>query len=58
MKKYTVRYHEESYIEQEIEADSREEVEEKMREMVCSGKIDLSFAELGNSGYEVVDEEN
>lgn len=56
-KKYTVRYWEHNYIEQEIEADSKEEAESKMQDMVCSGEIDLSFAELDNCGYEVVDDD-
>ena len=54
--KYTVRYHEENYIEKEIEANSPEEAEEKMWEMVTSGEIDLSYAELANSGCEVIND--
>lgn len=55
--KYTVRYTETNHIEKEVEAESKEEAEQKMLEMVCSGKIDLSFAELDDSKVEVVDED-
>ena len=56
-KKYTVRYWEHNYIEIEVEADSKDDAETKAQEMVCSGEVDLSFAELENCGYEVVDDE-
>ena len=55
--KYTVRYTETNYIEREIEAESKDEAEEKMMDMVCSGKIDLSFAELDECKCEVVESE-
>ncbi len=57
MQKYTVRYTETSYVEREIEAGSRDEAEEKMIDMVCGDKIDMSEAEHYDSKCEVVDEE-
>ncbi len=54
--KYTVRYTETNVIEREIEAESKDEAEKRMMEMVCEGKIDLSFAELVDSKCETVTE--
>lgn len=52
MPKFKVVYWERTSIEREIEAESDAEAREKMREMVCNGEIDLSFAELDDSGVE------
>ena len=50
MAKYLVRYTERSSIDKLIEAESKEEAERKMLDMVANGEIDLSFAELDESG--------
>ena len=56
--KYLVRYTETNVIEREIEAESKDKAEKKMMEMICSDKIDLSFAELVDSKCEVVDDKD
>ena len=49
MAKYLVRYTERSSIDKLIEAESQEDAENKMLDMVAKGEIDLSFAELDDS---------
>ena len=53
--KYTVIYTETNVIEREVEAESKDEAEKKMLELVCEGKIDLSFAELADCKCEAID---
>lgn len=55
-KTYTVRYTEHTWIDIEVKASSKEEAEEKAREMVLNGEVDLSDSEIDKSEYEVVDE--
>lgn len=53
MKKYTVGYWEHTHIEMEVDADSPQEAENKIRDKVFSGDYDMSFAELDDSGFYV-----
>ena len=55
-KTYTVRYTEHTWIDIEVEANSAEEAEEKAREMVLNGEVDLSDSEIEKSEYEVVND--
>ena len=52
MKKYKVTYWERTSIEREIEAESDEEARKKMWEMVSDGTVDVSYADLDDSGVE------
>ena len=52
MPKFNVTYWERLSVSREIEAESDAEARRKMQEMVIKGEIDLSFAELDDSGIE------
>lgn len=52
MTKYKVRYWERTSAERIIEADTDEEARKKMQDVIASGGIDLSFAELDDSGVD------
>ena len=54
MTKYKVRYWERQSAERIIEAESDAEARRKMQDVICSGGIDLSFAELDDCGTEAV----
>lgn len=46
MRKYIVQYIETNCLERQIEADSEEDAEQKMLEMLCSGKLHITEAQL------------
>lgn len=50
--KYKVRYWERTSVERIIEADSDAEARKKMLDVIGMGGIDLSFAELDDSGVD------
>ena len=50
--KYKVRYWERTSVERSIEAASDAEARQKMLDTVAWGGIDLSFAELDDSGVD------
>lgn len=52
MTKYKVRYWERTCVDRIIEAESDAEACKKMQEVICSGGIDISFANLCDSGTE------
>ncbi len=52
MAKFKVVYWERNSVEREIEAETDAEARQKMREMLANGEIDLSYAELDDSGVE------
>ena len=52
MTKYKVRYWERTSVSRIIEAESDAEARKKMQDVICSGGIDLSFANLDDSGTE------
>ena len=52
MAKFKVVYWERTSVEREIEAETDDEARQKMREMVANGKIDVSYAELDDSGVD------
>lgn len=57
MPKYTVEYWEHIACFRDIEADSPEEAEHKMEELVGAGKIDMFLeGEVGDSGIECIGE--
>ena len=52
MAKFKVRYWERTSVDRVIEADTDEEARKKMLDVIASGGIDLSFAELDDSGVD------
>lgn len=54
MAKFKVRYWERTSVDRVIEADTDEEARKKMQDVIASGGIDLSFAELDDCGTEAV----
>lgn len=54
LKKFTVEYWEHIAVWREVEAETEEEAREKMQEMVECGEVDMSNAEIGDCGYEVM----
>lgn len=56
-KTYVVEYWEHRAVFMDVEADTPEEAEQRMEELVANGKIDLvAEMELGDSGYDVIGE--
>ena len=52
MAKFKVVYWERISTEQEIDAETDDEARKRMREMISDGEIDVSCAELDDSGIE------
>lgn len=52
MAKFKVVYWERTSVEQEIDAETDDEARKRMREMISDGEIDVSCAELDDSGIE------
>ena len=52
MAKFKVVYWERTSVEREIEAETDGEARQKMRQMIADGEIDVSCAELDDSGIE------
>ena len=52
MAKFKVVYWERTSVEREIEAETDGEARQKMRQMIADGEIDVSCAELDDSGVE------
>lgn len=52
MAKFKVVYWERTSIEREIEAETDDEARQKMREMIADGEVDVSYAELDDSGVD------
>ena len=52
MATFKVFYWERISTEQEIDAETDDEARKRMREMIADGEIDLSCAELDDSGIE------
>lgn len=54
MAKFVVTYWELNSVERLVEADTREEAVRKMQEAVSGGRINASYANLEDNGYEAV----
>lgn len=52
MTKFKVTYWERLSVEREIEAETDAEARKKMSEMIANGEVDVSYAELDDSGIE------
>ena len=52
MAKFKVVYWERTSVEREIDAETDDEARKRMQEMIAGGKIDVSCAELDDSGIE------
>ena len=52
MAKFKVVYWERTSVEQEIDAETDDEARKRMREMIADGMVDVSCAELDDSGIE------
>lgn len=55
-KRYVVEYWEHTAMDIEVYASSPEEAEEKARLKVENGDVDFSNMEVGDSGYEVIEQ--
>ena len=50
MKKFKVTYWERQSVTREIEAETDAEARKKMQELITNGELDISYADLDDSG--------